>query len=132
MRLLSVFRLMLALLALGAALAGPAAATRVLAAPAMGSSGMGSSGMAASAMPCHAATLDQVSSSLHGVPAVADVATSPMPPHLCCVLTHLVVSPPAAPVLLPPEAARAPLALPEGRPLAGLSLATPVPPPRLV
>ncbi|WP_018387257.1 hypothetical protein [Ancylobacter sp. FA202] len=127
MRLLSVFRLMLALVALGAALAGPAAATRAMAAPAMGSSGV-----AVSAMPCHEAALNQVPSSLHGVPAAADVATSPMPPHLCCVLSHLVVSPPAAPALLPPEAVRAPLALPEGRSLAGLTLATPVPPPRFI
>ena len=126
MRLLSVFRLMLALVALGAALTGPAAATRAMAAPAMGSSGM----------PCHEAALSEVPPTLHlmmaAQPAVAESATSPAAPHLCCVLSPLVVTLQVAPALVLPEAERTALALPEGRPLAGLTLATPVPPPRLV
>ncbi|MDQ0348190.1 hypothetical protein [Ancylobacter vacuolatus] len=136
MRLLSVFRLMLALVALGAVLAGPAAATRAMAAPGIGSSGIGSSGMGSSAMPCHEALRDQVPRALDAAPAghplVADAAASPLSPHLCCVLSALVMTPPAAPALRPPEAERAPLALPAGRPLAGLALPIPVPPPRLL
>lgn len=126
MRVLRVFRLMLALFALGAAMAGPAAATQA---------------MAARAMPCHEASLAGLSGAVFAVPiaahsranaAIADAGTRPdaARPHLCCVLSQLVVMPLAAPVVRSPEPLVAALAIPSGRMPAGVAPSTPVPPPR--
>lgn len=120
MRVLPLFRLMLALLALGSALTGPAAAAanRALAEPVS----------TMRAMPCHEATLAQA--------ALRELAPSTpqdtLARHLCCVLGQLVVMPLAGPGLLPPEPQARALALPPGRALAGIAPATPVPPPRLL
>ncbi|WP_428030877.1 hypothetical protein [Ancylobacter sp.] len=121
--MLGLFRLMLALLALGVALAGPAAATQA---------------MAGRAMPCHEAALADVPpaplASFAVALAVSDAGTLPQPMvgHLCCVLGHLVVVPLAAPTLQPPEAHRAVRAIPTGRALLGVAPPTPVPPPRFL
>lgn len=143
MGLLRSIRLMLALLALGAAMAGSASASLA---------------MAARAMPCHEAGLADVPAAMFATPSglhaglgaqtkplamtsSAPVAggqmlhppgPNPSPPHLCCVLSQLVAPPLAAPALRLPEPHVAALALPQGGMLSGLSLATPVPPPRSI
>lgn len=142
MGLLRFIRLMLALLALGSAMAGSAAASLA---------------MAARAMPCHEAGMADVPA-MFAAPMASHagmgVETKPLamtasavatggqmlhppgpdgsPLHLCCVLSQLVAMPLAAPALRLPEPHVAALALPEGEMLRGLSLATPVPPPRSI
>lgn len=112
-------RLLLALCALGAALASPVAAARAMAAP----------GPAVSdpAMPCHEAA----SETAQAAPSVAPTQ-KPAASHLCCVLTQTVVPPLAAPALPVPEAVSARPAVPAETTRAGLAPPIPVPPPRLL
>lgn len=124
MRVRGLFRLMVALLALGAAMAGPAAAARAMVGPAVVSP----------AMPCHETAADPGSSARaapHALPLLADAGLRP-PSHLCCVLSQAVVTPLAAPALALPEAVRTRPALPAESALAGLVPPIPVPPPRFL
>ncbi len=135
MRLAHTLRLIVALLALGFAMAGSAAA---------------SIAMAPSMLPCH----EQVNQQAHGGmadagnPAHVTHAGSagghamldmghPMAPdaarlHMCCVLSQLMAPLQAAPGLSHPAPRTSALFTPLAQRLAGVALATPVPPPRLL
>ncbi|WP_371347141.1 hypothetical protein [Ancylobacter sp. IITR112] len=123
MRVRGLFRLMLALLALGAALASPVAAARAMAAP----------GPAASAptMPCHEAASEMTQASAAAAPSVTP-GQKPAASHLCCVLTQTVVPPLTAPALPVPEAVSARPCVRAETIRAGLAPPIPVPPPRLL
>lgn len=109
-------RLLLALCALGAALASPVAVARAMAAPAPAMSGP--------VLPCH----ETASEMAQTVTPVQKPAAS----HLCCVLTQTVVPPLSAPALPVPEAVSARPAVPAETKLAGLAPRIPVPPPRVL
>lgn len=128
MDLCRLFRLMVALLALGAAMAGSASATRAMAVP-------------VSPMPCHETAFEPASNTpaiLAGMPVASGAVASVFPasgsdaplPHLCCVLSLLVTPPLAAPVLALPAPRATALDVPVTAALEGLAWPAPVPPPR--
>ncbi|MPT21650.1 MAG: hypothetical protein E2577_00785 [Starkeya sp.] len=114
-----LLRLLLALCALGAALASPVAAARAMAAP----------GPAVSdpALPCHETALEMTRAALSVTPGQKPAAS-----HLCCVLTQTVVPPLSTPALPVPEAVSARPAVPAETTRAGLAPPIPVPPPRVL
>lgn len=116
---LCLLRLLLALCALGAALASPVAAARAMAAPVAAAS--------APAMPCH-----ETASEMAQVAQTLTPAQKPAASHLCCVLTQTVVPPLSAPALPVPEAVSARPAVRAETTRAGLAPAIPVPPPRFL
>lgn len=120
---LRLLRLLLALCALGAALASPVAAARAMAAP----------GPAVSdpAMPCHEAA-SETAQALAAAALSITPAQKPAASHLCCVLTQTVVPPLSAPALPVPEAVSARPSVPAETIRAGLAPPIPVPPPRLL
>lgn len=123
MRVRGLFRLVLALLALGGVLAGPAAAARVMATPALTAALPGAPGM-----PCHEAA---DGAGLRTAPSDAGT-TRLAPTHLCCVLTQTVATPLAALVLPVPDAKAARPARPVGMTREGRFPPIPVPPPRFL
>lgn len=132
MRLAHTLRLIVALLALGFAMAGSAAA---------------SIAMAPSMLPCHEQAhgdmADAGNASAHithagsaGDHAMLDMG-HPMAPdaarlHMCCVLSQLMAPLLAAPGLSHPAPHMSALFIPLAQRLKGVALATPVPPPRLL
>ena len=112
-------RLLLALCALGAALASPVAAARAMAAPGPAVSGP--------VLPCHETASEAAQASQTVTPAQKPAAS-----HLCCVLTQTVAPPLTAPALPVPEAVSARPAVPAETTRAGLAPPIPVPPPRVL
>ncbi|UOK69496.1 hypothetical protein [Ancylobacter polymorphus] len=116
-------RLLLALCALGAALASPVAAARAIAAP----------GPAVSdpVLPCHETASEAAQAAAQASQTVTP-AQKPAASHLCCVLTQAVVPPLTSPALPVPEAVSARPAVPAETTRAGLAPRIPVPPPRVL
>lgn len=120
---LRLLRLLLALCALGAALASPVAAARAMAAP--------GPAVYDPAMPCHEAASEMTQAAAAAAPSVTP-GQKPTASHLCCVLTQTVVPPLSAPALPVPEAVSARPSVPAETIWAGLAPPIPVPPPRLL
>ena len=118
-----LLRLLLALCALGAALASPVAAARAMAAPVPAAS--------APAMPCHE-TASQAAQAVAQASQTVTPAQKPAASHLCCVLTQTVLPPLSTPALPVPEAVSARPAVRAETTRAGLAPRIPVPPPRVL
>ncbi|WP_159598852.1 hypothetical protein [Starkeya nomas] len=132
MALLKIFRVLLALLALGSAMAGAASASAAMAKrstpcheSAMSAAGEGHAA-AGHVAPASLASAKGSEGTLH--PPASDAVRL----HLCCVLSQLVASPFTVPAIVPPVSRVVALLPPVGAALSGLTLATPVPPPRAV
>jgi hypothetical protein len=120
---LCLLRLLLALCALGAALASPVAAARAMAAPGPAVSDL--------AMPCHE-TASEMAQAVAQASQTLTPAEKPAASHLCCVLTQTVVPPLSAPALPVREAVSARPAVRAETTRTGLAPRIPVPPPRVL
>ena len=136
MRLAHTLRLIVALIALGFAMAGSVAAASAME-PSMLAcheqvheqvhGGMSDAGSAPAHL-IHACSAGGHTTVDMGHPMGADAARL----HMCCVLSQLMAPPLTAPGLSHPAPRTSALLIPLARRLAGVSLATPVPPPRLL